>query len=205
MKAKLFTIGHSTHPIEKFFELLSRYSITAIADVRSHPYSRYNPQFNRETLKESLKQPQIGYVFLGDQLGVRSKNPEHYLNSKVQYSALAASRQFAEGRERLIKGMEKFRIALMCAEKDPLSCHRSILVTRYLRIKDLDIVHIREDGTIETNDDLEERLLRLFDLPDHDLFTSRQEMIERAYDLQSERIAYTVAQDGAEGPNDKLE
>lgn len=198
MRFVLYTIGHSTHSSQHFLGLISQYSIDALVDVRSHPFSRYNPQFSRETLKEVLKDSGIEYVFLGDQLGVRSKNPAHYINGKVQYSALAASPQFSRGQERILKGMQRFKIALMCAEKDPITCHRAILVTRHLRSENLDINHILEDGTLEGNNALEDRLLRLFDLPDQDLFTNRKEMIERAYDLQSERIAYTAPQAGTD-------
>lgn len=194
MLFNLYTIGHSTHSVEQFIGLLSMYSVNVVADVRSYPYSRYNPQFNRENFKDELIKFGMQYVFLGQELGARSKDPKHYQNGKVQYSSLALSPQFGQGLNRIQTGLKAYRIALMCAEKDPIVCHRAILICRYLRSNEISIEHIREDGTFETSLQLEERLLRLFELPDHDLFTTRSEMIERAYDLQSERIAYAAPQ-----------
>ncbi len=195
MPERLYTIGHSTHPVDRFVELLSMHSVNAVCDVRSNPYSKHNPQFNRGALKGTLDQTGIKYVFLGDHLGARSKHPSHYANGKVQYSMIAATPEFGEGLERIRKGMENYRIAIMCAEKDPLMCHRTILVCRHLRNGDIDIQHILEDGSLESNDDMERRLMRLLKIPEQDLFTTREDLLEQAYDLQGERIAYTISQE----------
>lgn len=202
MQFHLYTIGHSTHSSERFLELLAIYSINAIADVRSHPYSRYNPQFNRETLQTTLRPFGIQYVFLGEQLGARSQNPSHYQGGKVQYAALATSTQFHDGLARIRNGARTHRIALLCAEKDPIVCHRAILVCRHLRDAVLQIAHIREDGTLEAHSDMEKRLLRLWKLPERDLFTDSVQMLERAYDLQGERIAYTMESNGERPESD---
>lgn len=197
MTLELYTIGHSTHPIEKFIELLTQHSITAVCDVRSHPYSKFNPQFNRESLQKELREHGIVYVFLGEELGARSSDPNCYINGKVHYPSLAQSDLFHQGLSRLRKGMESYRVALMCAEKDPITCHRTILICRHLRADNIDIQHILEDGSIEKNSDSEERLLQVLKLPQGDLFTSVQEYIERAYDLQGEKIAYSAHRDGS--------
>jgi uncharacterized protein (DUF488 family) len=187
---ELYTIGHSTHSTERFIELLSIHSITAICDVRSNPYSKFNPQFNRETVQKELKQKGIAYVFLGKELGPRSDDPTCYVNGKVQYDRLAKTELFQQGLKRLKKGMESYRIAMMCAEKDPIGCHRTILVCRNLCENEIRIRHILEDGSIEENDDSVRRLMQTLKIQDTDLFRSREEIIQSAYDMQGKKMAY---------------
>ncbi|MCP4349045.1 MAG: DUF488 domain-containing protein [Desulfobacterales bacterium] len=192
---EIYTIGHSTHPAEKFIELLSMHSITAIGDVRSSPYSKFNPQFNRETIQKELKHHGISYVFLGKELGPRSDDPACYHDGKVQYDKLAKTDLFLEGIERLKNGMKTFRIALMCSEKDPVTCHRMILICRSIRSEQTDIKHILEDGTLENNQDSEKRLMQILKIPQAELFDSEEDLIQRAYDKQSEKIAYVITHD----------
>lgn len=189
---ELYTIGHSNHTLERFLELLVAHSITAVGDVRSSPYSRYNPQYNRETLQEELNKNGIQYVFLGKELGPRSNDPACYVNGKVQYHLLAMSTLFKEGIQRLNKGMESFRIALMCAEKDPITCHRAILICRHLRDEGISIQHILEDGSIEDNEDSIARMMKLLKIQDTNLFKGKEEIIQDAYNLQGEKIAYEL-------------
>lgn len=189
---ELYTIGHSNHTLERFMELLAAHSITAVGDVRSSPYSRYNPQYNRETLQEELNKNGIQYVFLGKELGPRSNDPACYVNGKVQYHLLAMSELFKEGIQRLNKGMESFRIALMCAEKDPITCHRAILICRHLRGEGISIQHILEDGSIEDNEDSIARMMKLLKIQDTNLFKGKEEIIQDAYNLQGEKIAYEL-------------
>ena len=146
----LFTIGHSTHTIEKFISLLDKHNIFALADVRSHPFSRHFPQFSKAELKQSLHDAGITYVFLGNELGARSENPACYRNGKVQYDLLAKEPQFEFGLTRLRRGMTQYSIALMCAEKDPLECHRAMLVARKLHEGGTSVKHILSDGNLET-------------------------------------------------------
>ena len=145
----LYTVGHSTHPLGFFLELLKKHSITAICDVRSVPYSQHNPQFNREILQTALVEHGIAYVFLGRELGARSDNPDCYVDDRVQYSLLAKEPLCLQGLERVKKGMGDYRIALMCSGKDPLMCHRTIHVCRNMRARDVEIRHILADGGIE--------------------------------------------------------
>lgn len=187
---ELYTIGHSTHRVETFISFLETHGINAVCDVRSSPYSRYNPQFNRETVQQELKRHGIAYVFLGKELGPRSDDPECYDDGKVRYDRLARTDLFQEGLRRIRQGMGSYRIALMCSEKDPATCHRTILVCRHLTEKDIRIRHILEDGSLEENDVTIRRLMDLLKLPESDLFTSPEEMVERAYDIQGDRIAY---------------
>lgn len=189
MPYELFTIGHSTHPVDKFIDLLGKYSITVICDVRSTPYSQYNPQFNRELLKQELAGHKISYIFMGKELGARSHNPKCYNNGKVCYKSLAEEPAFLQGLDRLREGMKSYRIALLCAEKDPITCHRTILICRKLRAKDIEIKHILEDGTFENNRQTEKRLMTLSKI-EPDMFHTEEQCIEEAYDKQASKIAY---------------
>jgi uncharacterized protein (DUF488 family) len=187
----LYTIGHSTHAIERFLELLSEHRISAIADVRSMPFSRHTPQFNRDPLTHALAAREIHYVFLGKELGARPSDSGCYVNGQVRFDLLAGSATFRAGLQRLIIGMDSYRIALLCAEKDPLTCHRMILVCRNLpSVGITDIRHILEDASLERNSDAERRLMALLNIQENDLFASYEELVQRAYDLQGAKIAY---------------
>ena len=197
MAETIFTIGHSTHSQEYFIGLLSRHGITALCDVRSKPYSRINPQFNREELKKSLQECGITYVFLGKELGARSEDPTCYENGKVQYDCLAQTDLFRLGLDRVQKGMKDYRIAIMCAEKEPLECHRTILVARHLAALGLDVQHIHADGRLEDHAAAVNRLKRMLRLPEDDMFRSSEEVLADAYHLQEDRIAYDAGPDVA--------
>lgn len=196
MNNNVFTIGHSTHASGYFIELLAKHGISAVADVRSSPFSRFNPQFNREVLSRELRDHNIRYVFLGEELGARSKDPQCYLDGKVQYDRIAQTELFKKGITRVLEGAERFRIALMCAEKDPLTCHRAILVSRALVEMSVDVEHILPDGNIEAHSQMVERMLRQLNLQDDDMFDSRQARIREAYRLQSNMIAYVEDSSG---------
>jgi len=187
--AELFTIGHSTHTAEHFIGLLQQHDITAIGDVRSQPYSRHNPQYNRESIAAVLKQHRIAYVFLGAELGARSDDADCYATSgKVRYARLAAAPAFQRGLARLRRGMREYSVALMCAEKDPLICHRTILIARQLRAE-CAIKHILADGGIETQAEAEARLMRVLNIGP-DLARDENQCIAEAHALQEEKIAY---------------
>jgi uncharacterized protein (DUF488 family) len=203
---KLWTIGHSNHSIETFISLLHQHGVTAVVDVRSHPYSRRLPHFNKAPLQASLNEASIHYVFLGRELGARPEDLSCYLDGKALYERIASTELFSEGIQRLLKGAETYRIALMCAEKDPLTCHRTILICRQLRQFEISITHILGSGEVESHVELEKRLLNLhhlapsnsqqeqlhlFDLllPSEPSLTPT-EALEIAYQRQSDRIAY---------------
>jgi uncharacterized protein (DUF488 family) len=199
----VFTIGHSNHTPEKFLELLTRHNINALADVRSSPYSRYLPHFNQQALQSYLPQSEIRYVFLGAELGARPKDVNCYVDGKAVYEKIAELDTFHQGLERILKGARNHRIALLCAEKDPITCHRAILVCQHLVPFNLEIAHIHSDGELEYHEDLEERLLQIHNLGDKkengqlSLFTletetetPRSERLRQAYQIQGDRIAY---------------
>lgn len=186
----VFTIGHSTHSFVMFVELLNGAGVTAVADVRSVPYSRFQPQFNRSTLPRALRKCGIAYAFLGNELGARSDDPACYEDGQVRYARLAATGLFKSGMERILKGADSHSIALMCAEKEPLECHRALLVGRELDALGFAVTHIHADGRKESHGDAMLRLLDLVGLPRADLFRSQHELFSRAYVLQERRTAY---------------
>lgn len=190
-KRTIYTIGHSTHEIKNCISLLKRHRVNAVADVRSVPYSRHYPQFNRENLIDSLRVHSIEYVFLGKELGARSDNPECYENGRVKYRLLARTKLFREGIEWVRKGSKHKKIALMCAEKDPLDCHRTILVARELVRVGSDIAHILADGRVERHDVAMKRLLEQLGMGGHrDLFLTEEQLMDKAYTAKERRIAY---------------
>ena len=197
----LFTIGHSNHSPEKFLELLSSCNINALADVRSNPYSRRLPHFNKQELQSYLPKSEIRYVFLGAELGARPADINCYVNGKAIYERIAELDSFKQGLERILKGAKNYRIALMCAEKDPITCHRAILICQHLVPFNLEIAHIHSSGELEYHEDLEERLLEICGLASLkeykqlSLFPSepeipRSEKLRQAYKIQGDRIAY---------------
>jgi uncharacterized protein (DUF488 family) len=193
----VFTIGHSTHPLERLLELLSQHAITAVCDVRSQPYSRMSPQFNREPLEAALRSERIAYRFLGKELGARSDDPRCYEGGVVRYDRLAARDLFKQGLKRVLRGVQDgYHLALMCSEKEPLECHRTILVARHLEALGTPVAHIHADGHLETHDAAMSRLARLVNLPEGDLFHTREEFLEDAYRRQEARIAYELAAAG---------
>ena len=192
MSNVVYTVGHSNHSAEALIALLRAHGITAVGDVRSRPYSRYNPQFDRETLRASLAAQGIQYVFLGEELGARSNDPTCYLRGVVQFDKLAGTAEFRKGLERVRAGAEQFKLALMCAEKEPLECHRTILVARRLCEGGATVVHIHADGSLEQHEDALSRLaktLRVRDDAMH-LFRSPEDLIDDLYRMQEARIAY---------------
>ena len=189
-ETRIFTVGHSTHEFEDFVSLIEQHGVDAIADVRSVPYSRWQPRFNREDLMEALKARGIAYVFLGKELGARSDDPQCYEDGRVQYRVLAETPLFQSGIKRVRDGSKSRRIALMCAEKDPLDCHRTILVARELVASGVGVTHILENGSLEPHDKTMKRLSEQLRLPAQDLFLTADELEDRAYAAQEQRIAY---------------
>jgi len=186
----LLTIGHSNHPIDKFIDLLREHEVTVVADVRSVPHSKWQPQFNQLPLKESLKKHGIDYLYLGKELGARTDDPTCYENGKVQYRRLAKTFVFQQGLERILIELEGRRTALLCAEKEPLDCHRTLLVSRELVALGVQVMHIHADGHLEDHIEAMRRLLSLSGMREVDLFKSEAQLIDEACAKQEERIAY---------------
>lgn len=187
----LFTVGHSTHSIGAFLGLLKQHRVTAVADVRSQPYSRLD-HFNREALSETLKAEGIEYAFMGRELGARRDERECYVNGRADYAKIAELPVFRDGLSRLRHGATMQRIAVMCAEKEPLDCHRAILICRHLRGRGIRIRHILADGGTEDHEDAEKRLVRQMGVVAN-LFEpnlTEDDLIDRAYDKRTNELAY---------------
>ena len=149
----IYTIGHGTIEIERYIDLLRRYSIQVLVDARSQPYSRYAPQFNRETLNTSLSQANITYLDLGDQLGGRPKDDHYYgQDGKVDYDRLADAPFYRAGIARLRREAEEYCVAIMCSEADYTKCHRYNLITRTLVHDGVEVQHIVHCGDLVPTD-----------------------------------------------------
>lgn len=147
----LYTIGHSNHELEQFLELLRQHEIQVLTDVRSQPYSAYTSHFNREALQSAVVSSGMNYVYMGDQLGGRPDGEQFYDQAgHVLYYRVAESPNFLEGIRRLLKGIQEYRVAIMCSEEDPGVCHRFLLVTRVMEGRGVEIRHIRGDGRLES-------------------------------------------------------
>jgi uncharacterized protein (DUF488 family) len=194
MPAPILTIGHSRHPLERFLSLLDAARVTAIADVRSAPVSRFSPQFNKKALAASLADHGIDYVFLGEALGGRPERPELYTDGRADYQKMAASAEFRAGLARLIETAEQNRVAAMCSEADPLDCHRCLLVGPALAASGHPVAHILASGEIASQAEIEDRLLELEHLAGDDLLMrSRAERLAEAYRSRNRRAAYAVS------------
>lgn len=187
----IYTIGYAPHTLESFVDVLKRHHIEVVADVRSSPYSQFKADFNRENFAEFLKGRDIRYLFFGDVWGARLTNRNCYVNGQVDFILASKTESFAEGMVRIKKGIEDFNIALMCAEKDPITCHRGIWLSRQLKLSEVDVQHILADGELEAHSASEVRLLKKHKLNHPDLFQTEAQRIERAYQLQAEKVAFS--------------
>jgi uncharacterized protein (DUF488 family) len=186
----IYTIGHSTHPIERFVELLKQHGIELLADVRSTPFSRFNPQFNRASLGHSLAAAGIRYEFMGEELGARTSDPACFENGRVSYARLSATPLFQRGLARLREAAATQQVVIMCAEREPLDCHRTILIARQLERGGQTVMHILADGALEENGHALGRLIERLHLPADDLFAGSAEQVDAAYDAQAAKVSW---------------
>lgn len=191
----LFTIGHSNLEPPVFLETLEKCEVSILADVRSRPRSFRFPQFNQDALAETLSSSGIKYLFLGEELGGRPEDPKAYrADGLVDYRARRKSRGFQMGLERILSELEDRSVALMCAEEEPLTCHRFLMICPEFVAAGLQPQHIRRGSTIETQVQAEDRLLALHNFSDvttNSLFSSgRASALEDAYILQAEHCAF---------------
>lgn len=193
----LFTIGHSNLDFSQFVHLLSGSGIQLVADVRSRPQSSRFPQFTQPGFQKLLEAEGISYLFLGEELGGRPDDPDAYqLNGLVDYRARRKSYAFGAGLEQVLKELQHRSIALMCAEEDPLECHRFLMISPELVKVGIQPFHIRKSSLVETQEMIENRLLDLTgfgSVATNTLFPdARTEALEKAYTLQAEKCAYRV-------------
>ncbi len=178
----VWTVGHSNLEWTQFEQLLAATDINALADVRSWPSSR-SPHFSRPALKARLNASGVAYVYLGLELGGRPRN-----GVAADYEAMARQPLFLEGLSKVEAIASRARLALMCSEHEPLTCHRCLLVGRRLVEHGVEVAHILRDGRIESHEQTEERLLKLNRQSERDLLASRDERLARAYVIQNQRL-----------------
>ena len=155
---ELYSVGHSNHDLTKLLQLVRSQGIEVVADVRTSPFSRYSPQFNRESLTRELRAFGIGYVFLGKELGGRPDGTQYYDDEgHVRYDRLAESDLFEAGLVRLLQGAREHRVAMLCSEADPAQCHRHLLIARVLDSRGVRVTHIEADGSVTTYSEVAER------------------------------------------------
>jgi hypothetical protein len=195
-----YSIGHSNIPAERFVALLRAADVKAVADVRSTPLSRFCPWFSATNLKPLLERSGIDYLSYGAALGGRPQGPDLYRDGIADYEAMARQPEFQVGLERLVADAARYRahdsaagcICLMCAEREPLDCHRCLLVARALATRGLSVGHILYDGKVEPHVTTEHRLLEL-EGDAGDLFaTGQNERIAAAYRRRARAVAYRV-------------
>jgi uncharacterized protein (DUF488 family) len=186
---RLFTVGHSNHGPEAFLALLQRHGVTAVADVRSCPFSRRHPHFSRGALEELLRQQGISYVLLGQELGGRPASEDLYHpDGWADYERMAQEVPFREALEWLVHGLERDVIALLCSEGDPLDCHRGLMIARTLAEQGVPPRHIHRDGQLETMPQFEQRLREATGV-DH---------LPEAYRVMNCKKAFRLARDFAQ-------
>jgi uncharacterized protein (DUF488 family) len=194
----LFSLGHSNIPADRFLSMLREADVNAVADVRSAPFSRFFPWFSAKNLAPLLAQQGVTYLAYGEPLGGRPRDPSLYRDGIADYEAMARQPDFAAGLERLRTDAARCRVCLMCAEREPLDCHRCLLVGRALAGRGLGIGHILHDGTIEPHSATEQRLLELDGMAE-DLFTSGQsDRLAAAYRRRARAVAYRAKPRGGE-------
>ncbi len=206
--AWLFTVGHSNHDFGRFVRLLQAAGITAVADVRSRPFSQRYPQFNRPELEYGLRRHDIGYRFLGNQLGGRPGQPSLYdAEGRVDYERVRTTAAFRQGIEQLCRASEHHVVVLLCAEEDPLDCHRGLMIAPALVEYGHAPRHLRGDGKVQTNTQTEDRLLALTGVGAgmvDGLFAftlgadERRELLAEAYRVQAWRKAFRLKPDASE-------
>lgn len=192
----VFTIGHSNHSLEEFLKLLVRHGVEEVADVRSAPYSRYTPQFNHENLQRTLDDIGILYTYLGGELGGRPADRSCYdVHGRVMYDKVAATDIFEDGVHIVVRAADERRITLLCTEKEPLECHRTLLVSRALAERGISVSHIAADGSLEQHDAAMTRLVETHKLPVHgDMFRTPEDVVVEALELQARKFAYVSEQ-----------
>jgi len=190
MDKAIFTIGHSNHDISDFINLLLANQIELVIDVRSAPYSKLYPHFNRNPLEVSLTKNSIKYIFLGDSVGGRSNNIKDYSKGRVMYKKIAEKKEYISSINTIIQNSSKYKIVLMCSEKEPLECHRTLLISRSIEAHMVKILHIHRDGQIESQNEGIQRLLKIWKLDSPNLFGEDAERIDEAFTKQESKYAY---------------
>lgn len=198
----IYTIGHSNYTIEKLIDMLHYYNINCVVDIRGTPYSKYNVQFDKETIRYTLNKAGFIYIYMAKELAAKRVNKQSYNEEGYSdFEKVINEKEFIEGIERLKNGCDKgYKIALLGAMQESIRCHRAILVGKALRKYGFNVKHILDDYSIVSQDDIEEMLLDKYfsnrnQITIDDLIGSalnRKEMIEKGYRLANKEIGYRI-------------
>lgn len=192
----VFTVGHSVHTDAAFLALIRRHDVTNVLDVRSSPYSRRAPQFNRQSLHQFLDSAGIKYSFGGRTLGGRPTDLAVYLAGQVSYERMAVAESFIASLRRVAVAARSSRVALLCSESDPIECHRFLLIGRALSTRAVEVQHILSDGELESHGHAEERMISALGLQQGEIF-DHADVLMSAYSAQAARCAYALAMPAA--------
>jgi uncharacterized protein (DUF488 family) len=191
MPAKIYTLGHSNHTLDRFIELLDAHEIEVVVDARSNPFARYSKHFDHDALKSELPKRGKKYLFLGRELGGKPASDEYYdEDNHVLYWKLALSTSFKQGIKILVDQMAECRCVLVCGEEDPMGCHRRLLISRVLQERGVQVFHIRGDGSLQTEEQLQDlelpaaNQMSIFDIAkpetkDEEIWRSTQSVLRR--------------------------
>lgn len=197
---KVFTIGYTSFEIDKFIQILKKFNITCLIDVRSFPKSSYYKYFDDNNLSRLLKENNILYRNYKEEFGARQENKDFYnKDGYLDFNVFANSEQFNQGIDKIKKAQAMgYVVCLMCAEKDPINCHRTILIARNLDKKGFEVEHILATQETCSQKDIDKRLLDDF-FPNRQqisLFAdnnlSEEEQIEKSYQLKNQEIGFKL-------------
>lgn len=199
---EIYTIGHSNYSFEKLIDMLKKYNINCVVDIRAIPYSKYNTQYNKEVFEKSLRNKGFIYIYMADEFGAKRQNKENYnKEGYADFKKVINEESFKSGINRLKNGCNKgYRIVLLGAMQEPIRCPRAILLGRELIKAGFDVKHIMHEGCIKNQEQLEEKLLDKY-FQDRNQLTidsllgselSREEMIEKSYELANKEIGYRI-------------
>ena len=197
---EIYAIGHSNYPFEKLIDMIRKYNINCVVDIRQTPYSKYNVQYNKEALSYNLKKEGFIYIYMGKEFGATRQSKESYTErGYADFEKAVKEDIFKEGVERLKKGCSMgYKIVLLGAMQEPIRCHRSIMVGRQLSKEGFDVKYIMDEGHIETQDDIEEALLDKYFEERNQLSIdnllgtgpNREDLINEGYRLANKEIGY---------------
>ncbi len=197
----LFTIGHSNYEINYFINIVKKYKINCIVDVRSIPYSKYSPQYNKENIKKLLKINKINYIYMGKEFGaMRTAKTLYTKEGYVDFEKVKYDKDFKLGINRVKVGVEKgYKIAFMCAEKIPSDCHRCILIGRTFKNLGYNIINIIDENKYKLQNDIEKELIEIY-YPDRNQISlipemnlSNEELINNVYKFKNREIGYRLS------------
>lgn len=195
---KIFTIGYAGFAIDDFIKALKKHNINSLIDVRSSPFSKFYQDYNKPLLCDTLQKNGIIYRNYNSEFGARQDDKTYYPNGYLDFSMFTRSKVFLDGMQKIINAIPLgYKFVLMCSEKDPINCHRTIMVGKAFSDNGISVSHILSDGHIITQSDIEARLLDMY-YPDRDQLAlfgeqlSAEEMIENSYKFQNEKIGYRI-------------